>query len=190
MKDGVIKITAGVLAFFVVYGSILLSENAKFLGASRYVGELKKADSYKDGKYYYVKEYFRYLRNDSNHTCVIENSHSYTTKKKASNAADEKKRGTTRQLWVSPKDSGDCIDNRQQSMNYLIVGTTFLSFFGLFCLLTISFFMIHGIPEPSDPPSPQTNWLEEAMKNDRVAMQKRDVVEMDNVEFEIDRTTV
>ena len=115
----------------LIWGSILLSDSIDFMNSTKYQGTLKKADTFGSGDDSRVKEYFLYEVNGKNETCVIERLATYANKKKANDAADDKKIGTTRQIYVQNKHHDKCTDYMDIMEDYYIAGIFLLSLLGL-----------------------------------------------------------
>jgi hypothetical protein len=115
----------------LIYGSILLAHSLEYQNANKYVGTLRRTDTYGSGDDSKVKEYFRYQHSGKNTTCTIIRDASYANKKKANAAAEKKKLGTTRQIYVSTKDENKCIDDMSKINGEYTAGIVLLSLFGL-----------------------------------------------------------
>lgn len=135
----------------LIYGSILLSHSLEYQHSNKYVGTLRRVDTYGSGDDTKVKEYFRYEHSGKNTTCTVIRDASYANKKKANDAADKKKIGTTRQIYVSTKDKNKCVDNMSSINNEYIAGVVLLTLFGLPISCVCMVFFMSAVFKEKDP---------------------------------------
>lgn len=103
-------------------------------------GTLTEASVYhasgKDSDSYYVVEKFSYTHDGDDSTCTVLRPTYYITYGSASDAAGNKKLGTTRTVWIASYSDHTCSDSKLKTYN-MAIGVSLLSILGFILLIPV-----------------------------------------------------
>ena len=110
--------------YYTIIGtSFAFNTTGTLIEASVYHASGKDSDSY------YVAEKFSYVHDGYDSTCTVIRPRYYVTYGSASNAAGNKKLGTTRTVWIASYSDHTCSDSKLKTYN-MSIGVSLLSILG------------------------------------------------------------